>query len=284
MDIGLVLSGGMAKGAYQIGALKAIKKFIDPCDIKVISCSSIGVLNGYSFVTNKLQLAEKMWKNLCNNDNRSFINSVLRSSYLQQSITSLCNKKDKIPMPFFVSLLNFKERTITYNNLENIEPSFYPVYLRASVAMPIYNRAITINNQSFYDGAMVDNIPVFPLIKQKLDYIICIYFDDCCYTFENPYFDNKVVKITYPSKKTIIDSLSFNKESIEQMISYGYETAHNILQPIFVNYPNNIDCIYKYINFLNDTMGRKKLRITGDVLVTNINKVAQKLAKHKIKY
>ena len=49
-DIGLVLSGGMVKGAYQIGALKAISEYIQPKDFNCLSCSSIGTLNGCACV------------------------------------------------------------------------------------------------------------------------------------------------------------------------------------------------------------------------------------------
>lgn len=35
-DIGLVLSGGMVKGAYQIGALKAISEYIQPKILNVL--------------------------------------------------------------------------------------------------------------------------------------------------------------------------------------------------------------------------------------------------------
>ena len=66
MNIGLVLSGGMAKGAYQIGALKALNHFIPLEEIKYISCASIGVLNGYAYATESLDRAEKMWKNIFN--------------------------------------------------------------------------------------------------------------------------------------------------------------------------------------------------------------------------
>ena len=46
MKIGLVLCGGMAKGAYQIGVLRAIREFVPREDITTISCASVGVLNG----------------------------------------------------------------------------------------------------------------------------------------------------------------------------------------------------------------------------------------------
>ena len=47
MHIGLVLSGGMGKGAYQIGALTAIDEFFNPSEFEYVSAASIGVLNMY---------------------------------------------------------------------------------------------------------------------------------------------------------------------------------------------------------------------------------------------
>ena len=43
--IGLVLSGGMAKGAYQAGALCAINEYFSPTDFDYVSSASIGTLN-----------------------------------------------------------------------------------------------------------------------------------------------------------------------------------------------------------------------------------------------
>ena len=53
MNIGLVLSGGMGKVAYQIGALRALNEFIPLKEIKYISFASVGVLNGYAYATDK---------------------------------------------------------------------------------------------------------------------------------------------------------------------------------------------------------------------------------------
>ena len=44
MNIGLVLAGGFAKGAYQIGALRAIREYFEPEDIEYVSASSIGII------------------------------------------------------------------------------------------------------------------------------------------------------------------------------------------------------------------------------------------------
>lgn len=284
MRIGLVLSGGMAKGAFQVGALKAIKEYIKPEDLAAISCSSVGCLNGFAFVSDRLDQAEKMWKHICENGNRRYINSILRSSFLQESINYICGESEQISNAFLISLLNLKERTVIYQNLAKVSSARYADYLKASVAMPLYNRPVMINGKGLYDGAPIDNIPVYPLVRRKLDYIICIYFDDCCYTFETPAFDRKLVKITFPTKKTIVDSLTFKEEAIDAMIQRGYRVANNILKPIFADGGMTLPEIYDYISFLNDHMGEKKMRITGDMLMTNFNKITSKLARHSIVY
>ncbi len=282
MKIGLVLSGGMAKGAYQIGALRAVNDFIPPEEIKYMSCASIGVLNGYAYATNNLDSAEKMWKNVCTNDARTLITKILKSSMLQQNIVNIYDKNKKIPCVFYCSLLDIGHRNIVYKDLSLVDCNNIPTYLKASVAMPIYNRAVQLDNTSYFDGAMIDNIPIYPLQKHELDYIICIYFDDTCYKFENPLFDNKIIKITFPCKSMLKQSVIFKQDSIDTMLKDGYSRAHSILKSIFTNGYDDIDSIRHNIKLLNSNEQNSSLRITGDVLVTNLNKITQRLTKRKI--
>jgi len=282
MNIGLVLSGGMAKGAYQIGALKALNEFIPLKEIKYISCASIGVLNGYAYATENLKQAEQMWKNICSNDTRYVISQILRSSMLQQNISTLYDKKKQLSNTFYCSLLDFCHRNIVYKNLSAVNSNEIPLYLKASVAMPVYNRSVSLDHTSYFDGAMIDNIPVYPLLKHDLDYIICIYFDDACYKFENTYFDNKIIKITFPCESMLRQSIVINKQSIEEMIKGGYDRTTYILKNILSEGYENLDCIYRTIDFMNQNSRNNCLRITGDVLVTNLNKITQRLTKRKI--
>ena len=49
MKIGLVLAGGIAKGAYQAGFIKALKEELgDSNEIVAISCASIGFFGAYA--------------------------------------------------------------------------------------------------------------------------------------------------------------------------------------------------------------------------------------------
>lgn len=282
MNIGLVLSGGMAKGAYQIGALKALNEFIPRSEIKHISCASVGVLNGYAYATDNLPKAEQMWKSICSNDTRYIISQILRSSMLQQSISTLYDPDKLLTGTFYSSLLDWGHKNVVYKDLSAVNPGKIPLYLKASVAMPVYNRSVMLDNTAYYDGAMIDNIPVYPLLKHNLDYIICVYFDDTCYKFENTYFDNKIIKITFPCESVLKQSIVFNKQSIENMIKTGYDRTRFILKNVLAEGYENLDYIYRTIDFINQNNRNNSLRITGDVLVTNLNKITQRLTKRKI--
>lgn len=282
MNIGMVLSGGMAKGAYQIGALRALNHFIPLEEMKYMSCASIGVLNGYAYARGSIDQAEQMWKNVCNNDTRTMVNRVLRSGFLQQSIGEITKPEKSLPFPFYCSLFDLNHRCIVYKDLFSEDASKIPLYLKASIAMPLYNRAVSLDNTKYFDGAMIDNIPVFPLLKQKLDYMICIYFDAASHKFENTYFDNKIIKITFPAEGLLKQSVILQRDSIEEMVKCGYDRTIELLESVFSKGYEDLDHIYHIIDQRNQNSKNERFRITGDVLVTNLNSITSKMAKRKI--
>lgn len=61
-EYGIVLEGGGAKGAYQVGAWKALKEA--GIRIRGIAGSSVGALNGAMMCMDDLEKAEEIWKNM----------------------------------------------------------------------------------------------------------------------------------------------------------------------------------------------------------------------------
>ncbi len=64
IKIGLVLSGGGAKGAYEVGIYKALKELSLVDNIKVISGTSIGAINALFFAMDDLKVINTSWSNL----------------------------------------------------------------------------------------------------------------------------------------------------------------------------------------------------------------------------
>ena len=64
-NIGLVLCGGGAKGAYQVGVFKVLEELEIANEIKMISGSSIGALNGALYLMYSADEIDQIWQQ-CN--------------------------------------------------------------------------------------------------------------------------------------------------------------------------------------------------------------------------
>lgn len=277
--IGLVLSGGMAKGAYQAGALRAIGEIFSPSDF-LVSSASVGALNSYAFCTYGLDKWFSVWDTLDSNNQRKWITKMIKSGYLQTIIEELTSNGISIENTFYIPLVNIKKRKLVYVDIAKMSPAEAEAYLRASVAVPVFNSGVQINGEFFYDGALIDNIPIAPIFKHDVDYTICIYFDNYNYTFENENLDNKIIKINFSDNKIISSSICFSKASIDYMTSEGYTKAKKIIQYVFADGTDKLSVVPR-IEALNSTETSKSLRITGDIIVNNMNKIAKKFF-HKV--
>lgn len=275
-QIGLVLSGGMAKGAYQIGALRAISEYFAPSDFKYVSSASIGALNAYAYLSKNLDKATEIWESVGADGNRTRITTMLRSSFIPSAINKLvCNRQ--IPNTFYVPLLDLSGRELNYYNFAKLSPGEMKQYLRASIALPLYNKGVSIGTKTLYDGAVIDNIPIYPVLRNPLDYCICIYFDDYNYIFEDDCLDNKIIKLTFPDNKIISNSIRVEHNSIKYMMEEGYRKAKEVLDYVFSEGITDSEKIYARVESMNAASSKKKLRITGDVLVTNMNRITKKM-------
>jgi len=66
MKIGLVFSGGGAKGSYQVGVWKAMQESGLERQVKVVAGSSVGGLNGFMFACSDCATAERFWRTKVN--------------------------------------------------------------------------------------------------------------------------------------------------------------------------------------------------------------------------
>ncbi len=279
--IGLVLSGGMAKGAYQVGVLQALSEYFAPEEITYTAASSIGVLNAYAFHTGRLDYARRMWRQSVPEGSRKLITAMLRSSFLQNAVQSLCRPEDVLNNSLYVSLYNVSTNQLLYIDLQGLPAEVYPKYLCASVSMPLYNRAVVIGGDKYFDGAMVDNIPVYPIAKKETDYVICIYFDHYNYLFEDHMFDEKVIKITFPDNKIVSNSVLLMPERVEYMLERGYEESKAVFDYLFTHGTQDVTGILRRQQYRNLSNSNARIRITGDFMVSNLNRVAKKLTRKK---
>ncbi len=204
--IGLVLSGGGAKGMAHIGILKALEEAgITPDFITGTSMGSImGGLyaSGYSadeikaialsadwdqLLTNKLKQNEVVYEEkdyynrYINEINLNGLNPELPKGLIEgQKLSMLLTKltrpvmniKDfsKLPIPFACIAADIENGDRVVLNKGSLARS-----MRASMAIPSVFTPVLINDRLLVDGGLVHNFPAEELIEMGADYIIGVF-------------------------------------------------------------------------------------------------------------
>jgi NTE family protein len=199
---GLVLEGGGAKGAFQIGAYKALKEL--GIEFNGVVGTSIGALNGALIAQGDEEKAYDIWTQI--NPSRLF-------QLTEKQFTKLVNLDISVAeIPFFlgkvkdivknkgldVSLIkDLLEEIIDEKKLRNSKIDFGLVtfsltsrkpfelflneiplgqaieYLMASASFPIF-KLEKLDGNLFIDGGVFDNMPINLLIKKGYEDIIVI--------------------------------------------------------------------------------------------------------------
>lgn len=275
--VGLVLSGGMAKGAYQIGVLKVFRQHFGASFFSCLSAASIGCLNGYAVATDQLDIAEDAWLNLSFSGLLGFVRNMLNSPYIYELISRIKITGAGLLSDLYITCLTMPKPCLCYVNLAKQEAKDIPHFLRASVAVPPFVKPVGVHGTHYLDGALIDNIPVHPLQQHGLDYILVVYFDQESYIFENQQLDDRIIRVNFLDNSVIHDSLSFDKRSLQMMIDEGEARGHKIMAEYFSNGPDDLAFIYEQIRRNNARKMGRVVRVTGDIIVNNINKVSKKL-------
>lgn len=255
--LAIVLSGGGAKGAYQAGVWKALKKLRIKYDI--ITGSSIGALNGMMMVQNKYNQCMKMWQNIDfdqlyedfdedNNMHLEYIDKILDggidTSKIEKIISKYYNVKKiyKSKIEFGVVAYNLSAKSVVYASKKNTDKEKLKKYILASITcFPVFKPA-KIDSDLLIDGGYYDNLPINLAIEMGATEVIAV---DLKAIGLKKTVKDKSVKITYLTPKNKLDSfLKFEKESTRKMIKLGY----NDTMKLFGNYEG------EYFTFKKDTI------------------------------
>ena len=239
--IGLVFEGGGGKGAYQIGAWKAIRELGIEKHICMISGTSVGALNAALFCQGSLIMAENIWGMICEDDilhikeNDDYFQG--NCFFSQKKLESIISKVLQIPsrndviQKCFVTCKCDAENMVRYFEWSKyMDIELKKKILLASSAIPIIFESVKIDGRFYSDGGLNgDNIPVKPLLNQGLDSIIVIHLSR---KPVNIYGNVEKVYEVFPSVglgDLLIGTLDFDKEHIQNIIQLGYvDTLKNL--------------------------------------------------------
>lgn len=195
-EYGLVLAGGGTRGAYQVGAWKALQEL--NIKIKGIAGASIGALNGALFLQNDYAMISKMYETIKinnvmkisgvdGNKNIFDLSNIfnLASNYRKQNgidntpLRKMIEKyidMDKLynsPIDFGLVTYSVKSRQPLQKFKNEIAKEEMVNYLLASSCFPIFKPQI-INNEEYYDGGLYDSAPTNMLIEKGYKNIILV--------------------------------------------------------------------------------------------------------------
>ena len=170
MKIGLVLSGGGARGIAHLGVIKALEEFgLSFSAISGTSSGSIvGALYAYGYspqqildIISKVSVFKSVrpawtWMGLLSMDG---LREVLFRHMPENNFSSL-----KLPMT--IAATDIRKGTIEYFNDGELIPC-----IMASCCVPAIFPPVSINGHTYVDGGVLDNLPAKP-IRQNCDFII----------------------------------------------------------------------------------------------------------------
>ena len=199
-EYGIVLEGGGAKGAYQIGAWKALREA--GVKIKGIAGTSVGALNGALMCMGDLELAEKVWSNLTYSqvmdvEDEKMQQLLEREMPFWEAVSNVFERmgeggldvtplkdlllevvdEEKIkasPIELYIktfSVDQFKELDI---DLKTVETGQMKDFLLASAYIfPLFKNE-KLHGKTYIDGGAINNVPLDSLVDRGYEDIIMI--------------------------------------------------------------------------------------------------------------
>ncbi len=237
LKVGLVLGGGGAKGAAEIGALKVIEEVGIPIDY--IAGTSIGSIVGglYAMDVRSPQLdslfVNQDWLQLFTNNVREFLGRVTHQKHFHEL---------RIPFRCVAADVNANEEVVMSEGL-------LCDAMRASMSIPGVFKPVIQNGRMLMDGGLLNNLPVDVVKAMGADVVIAIDLQQkqhkdrefslkdllgidgpLNWLVERPDWkkynaNRKAVDVYIHPMLDGFGASDFNKTDIRQMIELGYEAG-----------------------------------------------------------
>ena len=273
MKVGLVLAGGGSRGAYQIGVWKALSELNIDKYIEVVSGTSIGALNAMLFLQGNLNLAEEIWCSLTKEEilpleekdlivkgilfflgakNMSFIKKYIPTvvkggSLSREGLNDILKKVDfkKIKnskIKGFATCTSIPEIKAQYFNINEYSEEIIKQILYATSAVPLIYDSPIIDNISYLDGGIVDNVPIQPVYGEHCDIIIVVQLSADSHINTEMYPNTNIIQINSEEGEgaDLKGMMDFNTDVIRKRISKGYKDTIYKIKPI-MDLTRNID-------------------------------------------
>ena len=262
--LGLCLSGGGAKGAYQIGAVQALIDLGIYKKIKAFSGTSIGAANVSMLCSASIDEVRRMWFNIPENPLKEknadkkkiqdmlhvFQNGLFSMDALDETLKGILNVERIKEKEVFVTasdvgdvnrgFIEFIKSTYNHYTKKDSQVVYIPLNqlnideilraVKASCAIPLVFPGIISEDKKYYDGGLFDSTPIHPLKEVGCDTIILINIalKIKINNTKNKFSDLRIHEIK-PSKN-VGNVLDFTSEHSKIIYEMGYKDTIEYFQ------------------------------------------------------
>lgn len=237
----IVLSGGGAKGAYQVGVWKALKKL--NIDFDIVTGTSIGAVNGLMMVQKDYFKLFWLWQNISFNTlyNEKFPdteNPEMKEIYktyakyfiksggitldkMENLLSKVYNPKKfkKSKINYGIVTFNLSKKEPLYLQKKDMKENILDYILASACCYPAFQKK-EINGEQYIDGGYCDYIPINLAIEMGADEVIAVDLE--AFGLKKK-VKNENIKITYIHPRNDIGSfLVFDKKIASRALKYGY--------------------------------------------------------------
>lgn len=249
-EYGIVLEGGGAKGAYQIGAWAALREA--GIKIKGIAGTSVGALNGALMCMDDLEKAESLWDNISYSQVMDIDDGWMEQRSLHELLTE--GKKilkdrgiDITPLKqliertvdedrilqsdreLFVSTISLSDRRPLIVNLKETAEGEMKDMLLASAYFPVFKRE-RLGGKLYTDGGGANNVPVDVLAERGYKDIIVIRIYGLGYDTEKSYVVPEDVSLYHIAPRQNLGGiLEFDRKKARRNRKLGYLDGKRLL-------------------------------------------------------
>lgn len=266
-QIGLVFSGGGAKGSYQIGVWKALRELGLESSITHVSGTSVGALNACFFSIGNFEQAVEAWASLATRDildvDKGKIDALASkmgdlgiARTVAESALSLFGKSRSGGIFSRDRLSHLIEQEVNFSVIQSSQIQAYATcfekstmraeyflmntqnaetikaILLASSAIPVLFESHTIGQKEYFDGGLVDNTPIRPLYDVGIRNFIVVHLSQSGVVDKNEYPGSHFLEITSVLDRGnfLTGTLNFSRLTVQQGIDDGYTDAMEIVQ------------------------------------------------------
>ena len=253
MTRAIVLSGGGAKGAYQVGVWRALRRLGINYDI--VTGTSIGAINGLMMVQKEFHKTYFLWSNISFESiydtpfptkydtfhelasvYKKYASQIIKNGGVETRKMALFIEKIFNEKKFYRSkvdyglvtfnLSTFKPVMMTKKTLKGKNIRDY--VLASGTCYPAFKKT-AIENEKYIDGGYYDNLPINLAIDLGATEIIAVDLGSVGLTKKY----KKDIKITYIKPRNKIGSLLvFDKAIARKSLKYGYNDTMKVFNKL----------------------------------------------------